>query len=708
MAQSLNNSFVSTNIPGAYYESTVKSSASGAGASGFIAIIGEADGGPDFSAELLKNNYYSPDQFSKVQQKYLSGPIVEAMMALTSPSNDSGITGAPNRIYIVKTNAGAKATAAIASYGSLSDKNFGIAGNKYNYQVTQIDSEVGPSVTSSPLSFAVPSFYDGIAFSVRVDGGASSIVTIPSTGYASAALLSAQIASLLPAGLTCVSDSLATITIKAVVDSAANAKGYSKSFELFDVGSVDLPALGFSNGVVKSSVEPKIQVDINRSDIALNEHFIVSAEVAMNIGYVGTSCTLSINATTLSTVISGGLGANLSVDLSHYHTVKDLCDFINSQTGYTCSVVASSTSNPTSVLDEVSAVGIATSSAVAAVGIKKSVQNFKNQLAASTKLDAVVSAIAGLPSSTGGVLFLSGGLKGATSSASIVAALLACEGIQTNFVVPLFSRDYTTDIADGLTDSNSTYTIDAINASVKSHVLKMSTAKNKKHRTCILSCWDTFVNSQTKSHELASARCSLAFQRVSQVNSAGVVTSFLPWYGAVIAAGMQTAGFYKSITNKLANVISYNDPADFDSGSIGDLETAIDAGLLILQPDTAGVKFCIGNTTWGLDNNFVYNDLQCMYTSDLLALDLSASLQRVYVGQSLADISISSVKSYIQSKMDIYRKSKLIAPSSDAATGYKNLSVSIQGPVMNVAVEVKLSSSILFIPISLTISEISL
>jgi hypothetical protein len=171
---------------------------------------------------------------------------------------------------------------------------------------------------------------------------------------------------------------------------------------------------------------------------------------------------------------------------------------------------------------------------------------------------------------------------------------------------------------------------------------------------------------------------------------------------------MQTAGFYKSITNKLANIISYVDPAGFDSGSIGDLESAIDAGLLILQPDVAGVKFVVDSTTYGLDSNFVYNSVSTMYNVDLVALDLSASLQRVFVGQSLADLSVSSVTSYIQSKMDIYKKSKLIAPSSDAANGYKNLSVSIQGAVMNVAVEIKSSSSLLFIPVSLTISEISL
>jgi hypothetical protein len=42
-------------------------------------------------------------------------------------------------------------------------------------------------------------------------------------------------------------------------------------------------------------------------------------------------------------------------------------------------------------------------------------------------------------------------------------------------VVPLFSRDAAADIADGLTDSASSYTIANVQAYAKTHCLKMST-----------------------------------------------------------------------------------------------------------------------------------------------------------------------------------------------------------------------------------------
>jgi hypothetical protein len=708
MVQRLVTDFVNTTIPSAVFNVTVKSNPIGVATSGNILIIGEADGGASLSQDVLKNNYFTPDQFDKVQQKYLSGPIVDAMLALTAPSNDTNIVGAANRIYIVKTNTSGKAQAAIASYGLLKDKNYGIGGNKYNYQITQIDAEQGPSITSDVLDFTTPAIYDGLEFTVRVNGGAAVVVTLPTGGHATAAALATQIDGLLPATLSCAVGTTAnTIVISSDVDATANSKGFSKSFELIDSSAGDLAVLELSAGFTKSSVEPKIQLNVNRSDIAVSEQIVITAEVAMYIGYQGTTATMSISSTGLTTTVVGGAGSNLSLQFSNFATVKDLCDYINSQTGYSCSVVPSSTQLSAFSLDEVSSVNIATTASGQPVGIKKAVQNFINAMQQSAAVDATVTALTGIPAETSTVIYLAGGSKGGTSSASVMSAYLAAEGVDVNFVVPLFSRDASADIAENLTDSSSAYTIAAIHAGAKSHVLKMSTPKIKKHRSTILSIWDTFTVAKAASASLANARASLAFQKATQNNSAGVPTNFLPWYAAVVAAGMQAAGFYKAIVNKLANVTSYEDPSGFDSGSTGDVESALEAGLLILQQDVAGNRWVSDQTSYGLDTNFVYNSIQAMYASDLVALDLTASFQRTYVGQSLADVSASAALGFLASKMDAYKKNKLIAASDDAPLGYKNAKISIQGPVMTVSVEIKLATAIYFIPIYIQISEVS-
>jgi hypothetical protein len=102
----------------------------------------------------------------------------------------------------------------------------------------------------------------------------------------------------------------------------------------------------------------------------------------------------------------------------------------------------------------------------------------------------------------------------------------------------------------------------------------------------------------------------------------------------------------------------------------------------------------------------VYNSLQAVYAADVLALDLADSMQTAFVGQSLADVDRATVLAFLASKMQIYRQLKLIASSDDAPLGYKNEDVKINGPIVDVKVEIKLATTIFFIPISLEISQV--
>lgn len=713
MAQRITTSFVNTNRPGAYFDVKVRSTPVGVASSGNIVIIGEASGGAHFSDEILKDNFFTPDQLDRVVSKYISGPIVDSFRALSSPSSDANITGSASRIYIAKTNASSQAQATIASaYGDLKDKNYGIDGNKYYYQVTQLEDEVGPAVSGDSITANLGAGLTGSQFKIRPNGGVETLINVftgPVGDYDTIAEVIALIDAALPAGFSCVAGAAAnSIKIQSDVDAAANAAGHGKSFELIETMAGDLASLGLDEGLISSSQEPKIQLDIKRNDNNVNESFSVEAEVALLIGYQGTSASCTINSSTLSTTTAGGSGANLTVTLAQYPTLKDLADFINSQTGYSCSVVSGSGQLPTSALDQVSAVGIcSTGAAIKAGRIKKAIYNFEQRASQSAVLDFSSTAVKGLPLDMASVAYLSGGQLGATVAADIISAIDDCESINVNFVIPLFSRNATADIADGLTDSSSTYTISAVNAATKSHVLKMSTAKIKKHRTAFLSYWDgSFSGARAESSSLANARISLTFQKASQVNSQGEIKKFLPWHSASIAAGMQAAGFYKAIVNKFANVISFEDPTGFDSGNPGDIETALDSGLLFLEKGIVGNKWVSDQTTYGVDTNFVYNSIQAMYSADLVALDLADSFQTAFVGQSLADVDSATGLSFLASKMDQYKKQKLIAASDDAELGFKNAKVSINGPIMEVSVEIKLATAIYFIPISIEISQV--
>jgi len=710
MAQRISTSFINTNRPGAYFDVQVKSTPVGVASSGNIIIIGEAAGGAAVAGidsaegDLLKDNFFTPDQVDRVVAKYISGPIVDAFRALSSPSSDANISGSANRIYIAKTNTGTRASATIASaYGTIRDKNYGIDGNKYSFSISQSIDEEAPQITGSVIA-SFGAALDG-DFRMRIDGGAEITVTIASSPADMTDLLTELNGGALPAGVTATEGTAAdSLTLTYDADAAANSKGSGKSIELIE-DSI-LAALGHSEGLVVSSAEPEVQVDIVRQDTGINESFLAEAQVALRIGYEGTTGTIDITDSSLTTTVTGGSGTNLNINLSEYPLMSDLAEFINSQTGYTCVATPGASQTSPVSLDDVTGVGIASSDAGILPGrIKISTLRFEQAIGQSAVLDFILTADEGLPE-VASSQFLTGGQRGGTLAADFVTAYTDLEGIDVNFVIPLISRDASADILDGLTDSSSTYTIAAVNALTKSHVLKMSTAKLKKHRTAFCSFDGSYSDAVAQAGSLANQRVSLCMQRTSQVNAVGAVVNFQPWHTACIAAGMQAAGFYRSITNKFANVISFSDPSGFDSGSPGDIESALDAGLLFLEKAVVGNKWVSDQTTYGIDTNFVYNSVQAMYASDLVSLDLADSFQTAFVGQSLADVDASTALSFLASKMDAFKKQKLIAASDDAPLGFKNARVRINGPIMEVGVEIKLATAILFIPINIEISQV--
>lgn len=712
MSLRLATSFVNTNVPGPYIDVRVKSTPVGVGASGNIAIIGEAAGGQDFSVENLKENFFTPDQVARVAQKYISGPIVDAMSAISAPSNDSEIQGSANRVYILKTNGGSKAQATVdTNYGTLRDQNFGVDGNKYSYKILASATEVAPSITSGDLTtvLGTPATLNGLNFSVRLNGGAIAAVTLSNTAtdHDTLAELAAEIDTLLPAGINC---EVAAPGIRIFVDADAAAwrKGFGKTLELIDSTSGDLATIELDPEMIASAQEPEIEVNIVRPDTNLNETLEAKGDIALEIGYAGTTATATITATALTTTVVGGAGANLNLTLAQFVTIQAMADYIASQPGYSASAAPSSAQKPPTELDRVTAMGIASTGAGMKPGrVKKAAANFRAAMATSQALEFVATDFDGLPAPTSTFAFLSGGGRGATTAADIVDALTKLEGVSVNFVIPLISRDATADIADSKTDASSTYTIDAVHAATKSHALKMSQVKLKKNRIAMLSYKGTYSEAKVRSGSAASFRATMTMQDAKQVDSLGAIQQYQPWYQSVIAAGMQSAGFYKSIVKRFANVISFVDPQGFDSGSPGDVSDALDSGFLFMEEANAGVRWVSDQTTYGFDTNFVYNSLQAVYLSDVLSLDLAESLGNAFTGKSLADVDAGVVLGFVTTKMDGYKKLKMIASSDDAPLGYKNVTIEIDGPVLSVNLEAKLSTSIYFIPIVLELSQVS-
>ena len=517
----------------------------------------------------------------------------------------------------------------------------------------------------------------------------------------------------------------AIVAISDVADYDQQIPGTGKALELYDGGgAVNINALFYNLGtqvsaswigqLLVSADELQKTISVSRTSTGSIESFTVGGDIALELGYDGTSATCAIQkingVLTLTTTIAGGSGANLNINLSQVATISDLVTIINTNPGYSAAVgtVAVGLMNP-SILDE-GTYYINSPLGSEPGRIKMDLYELvsgPSGISGSALVSYNPIAIAGLPDDFSS-RFLSGGAKGGTTGLQFSQAIDALQAVRCNFVVPLVSQDASVDINAGLTDPSSTYTVDAVNAAVKSHVLAMSTPKVKRHRLGILSKRDTFANDKTAAQQLSIARTTMLFEDVFNLNSQGAIQQFQPWMGAITVAGMQTAGGYKSIFNKPLNIGGAVQAAgDFDSLNTSQVEEALLAGLIPIQSlPNGGFAFVSDQTTYSLDDNFVYNSLQAMYVADLMALDLAQSLQTAYVGASTADVTPSSVTGFIKGKMAQYLGLKYIASTAQYPAGWVSINVNINAPVMSVSVTAIEATSLYFIPIDLNIQGV--
>jgi hypothetical protein len=464
--------------------------------------------------------------------------------------------------------------------------------------------------------------------------------------------------------------------------------------------------------LLTSASEYVAEVDDNRQVDNISEQLIAGGEIALKVGYTGTTATVQYNGTNIIGVVTGGSGAGFSIVASQFPTIADVVAYIGSLPGWSASVGNGILGQLlSSSLDQ---------------GTFNACTNFGNQTAR-IKIDAFrfltraigssvllqlgvppARAASGLPAPQT-ITFLSGGARGATSQANVTGAIDALQNVQGNFLVPLFSQDASLDIAAGLTDPSSTYTIAGINAYAKTHCILMSQLKRKRNRQAFLSIRDTFVNDQNAASNIASFRSSMAFQDIKNTDSTGTIVQFQPWMGATVAAGIQAAGFYRGIVQKYANISGILSSAgDFNDQDDDQVEQALLAGLLPLRRDpTGGFYFVSDQTTYGKDNNFVFNSIQATYVADVIAITTAQRMQRAFVGQSVADVSATLALSFIENIMADFLRLKLIAPSDDGAPkGYKNVVVRLSGTALIISLEVKLAGLIYFVPISFTVSQV--
>lgn len=704
--------------PGAYSKTNIDLSGGfPLGATGLVAIFGESTRGKPGSAEAdIAKNVWTPNQIAEIREKYGTGPIVDAINFLFAPASDGNIPSGAQAVYIYKTNASTRASLALAnSYGTVRSLEYGIGGNTITYSASET-SEVAPDVTGS--AFDETAVTAASAIEIRLNGVSLGTQAVAGA-YANNAAFVADVGTWSLTGVTFTAggaDGASTLQITVDADATANQNGYGKTMELIDATNTPLAEMGLSEQLINSSVESAMTVTLKQTRDLLEEQETVGGNIVLEAGYDGVNATATIQVTDTQVILTDSSAHTF--DKAAYPTLLQLVNAMNLTAGWTCQL-SSTLYNSLSpeVLDEVN-VGakVSDASTQKAARIKKDADEVAELMELSSIVDITAQASTGLMDALTETA-LSGGALGATTTADITNALAAMQEIRVNSVVPLFSRDATSDIGDNLTDASSTYTILGIHQGVKTHCSLMSTTKNRSERQGYLSLKDTFANCLDRAALLADSRLQLCIQDIRNIDSVGNIKWFQPWaQSAMIAGARGGAPVGTPLTFKFFNATGIRHTSQSMSTAEEDIvldfnpnaqsDQAIQGGITFFEaPQSGGIRQVVDNTTYQKDANWVLNRANVLYAADVLAFDFRNQLENIFVGQK-NNIQASEIKSVAASILNTFLAQGITVATAEAPNGYKKLDVVIEGNIVRINAIVVLVEGIDFILNDITITRV--
>jgi hypothetical protein len=699
--------------PGAYSKTTVDLGGGfPLGVAGLVAIFGEADAGtPGASEADISQNFVTGDTLIAAREKYRSGPIVDALNFLFAPASDAAIPNGASTVWVYKTNASVRATLDLDdSYGTIRAKEWGTGGNRISAEVVSIAET--PAVVTGTVNVAGADFALAETLIIYVQGEKVTHTIATSTDPAD---LLVQLNAAFP-GLTFSYSSL-KLRITRTVDADANLLGYARNF-MIDGASTSLTTFGLAvaaSTLQQASVEPSCTITLDNKRDNIQESATLTADVILTVGYNGAETTATVNVEETKITLTAGATERVFVKAG-YATISQMIAEINLMAGWGATIGDAAYNNlPLSAIDETGAALGCKGETTDTAWLKMGAWEVNEFFEASTMCDLVDPRGRGIPSALTETS-LADGAKGATLSANISTALDKFTKFHVNSIVPLFSRDADDDILDDLTDEDSTYTIDAIHQAVKTHISLMKTTKRRSERQGYLSQKDEYSTCVTKAMNLNDARLQLLIQDVKQVDSAGTIKWFQPWALAAMFAGARGgASVGMPMTFKFFNISGLRHTSDAMTTAEADIvidfdpdtqyEDAIQSGITFLErAQTGGFRCVVDNTTYGLDDNWVWNRANVVYAADIVAFNMRNRLEQTFVGKK-NNVQASTVSSVCASILATFLAQGITVSTTDAPNGYKQLSCRIDGNTIYVSVVVKLVEGIDFVLSDITVQR---
>lgn len=329
-----------------------------------------------------------------------------------------------------------------------------------------------------------------------------------------------------------------------------------------------------------------------------------------NIQYVGagTAATMTTNATTLATTVTGGPGGeNLSLAFADFPTVGQLVSYIDDLAGYTCTLAGQSDAL-SATMDAVTAVDIRTTVYGTKAIVQAVIDFFNNE----TQGEFIAALETGASRTTlqnnASFVFMASGSNGTATNSDWIAALAMLEKFDVNHILPA-TGDAT------------------IHQLVVSHCEQMSQITKKKYRSCGVgasSATTTRAGRQTEMRALNSSRAEYhctPFYR-PDVFQNNITAEWAPFYGAALTAGIRFGNFITiSATFKTLNVVGLK-----EKYTDTEIEQYLSTGATLFKREERGTVVVHNLTTYQGDN-LILNLPSALRTVDFITADIQRKVQ---------------------------------------------------------------------------------
>jgi hypothetical protein len=477
-----------------------------------------------------------------------------------------------------------------------------------------------------------------------------------------------------------------------IVNSMEQAKTTLK-----DVGTNDIIEIAFNVwGTDGNLAALKLSSGTNTGKLVevihKGEPILTEDDVTLNlfdIQYVGagSAATMTIDATTLSTTVTGAPDDNLSITLAEYPDLGSLINFINDNPAYTCTLTGSSDEKAT-VFDAISGQDIRTS-AYSAVGIVEAIIRQLNSLDTLTA-NLKTGAARTVPENITDFQYFTGGSVASATTQDWTDALEKLERYNLNNIVVMSGSN-------------------TIQQLVKSHVTAMNDVEERKYRQAGLGAGASTV---TKSARIAEMKaldsaymeyCVSSFERYDFVNQE--VATFEPFYLYSMIAGLRYANNVgMDVVFKYLNVLSTPDISRQDQK-----DYAAAGATVIQKSDDANssniFEIKINNTT-SQSTQPTRTNPAVVYLSNAFSKDqeLQVTEQIRSLGEVVNSIIISKIQNWLITELlPGYRDSKgWITDGPDGQKAFDDVKFAIEGEKFEVSETVTLSITPRFMFITTT------